>query len=358
MADPVGALTIGQLVEQYQAGVLARDAEAMARIIEAYGRIYRLLSAEIDALLAEIAAARAAGTVVTAAQVCKMARFRRVIADVTAELAKFGAVLENEVLLAQMAAAQMAAQGAPAFVQGMFSGMPEAVQASIMATFGVLPGDAVEALVGALQEGTPLSSLLAGYGAEAAQGISSALLAGIAKGTGPREIAREIRKLFGVPLSDALRISRTEIMRAFRAAALASYRANAHIVNGWIWFAALDERTCMACVAMHGTTHTLDETLDDHPNGRCVMVPSTVTPGELGIDAPDAAIRVESGEGWFLAQPEATQKAMMGPGLYEAWRQGLFTFEELATRLWSDDWGAMVVQTPLYQLVGQAAESR
>jgi hypothetical protein len=114
----------------------------------------------------------------------------------------------------------------------------------------------------------------------------------------------------------------------------------------------------MACVAMHGTTHTLDETLDDHPNGRCVMVPSTVTPGELGIDAPDAAIRVESGEGWFLAQPEATQKAMMGPGLYEAWRQGLFTFEELATRLWSDEWGAMVVQTPLYQLVGQAAESR
>ena len=122
MADPT--LTIGQLVEQYQAGVLARDAEAMARIIEAYGRIYHLLTAEIDALLAEVAASQAAGTAITAAQVCKMARFRRVIADVTAELAKFGAVLENEVLLAQMAAAQMAAQGAPAFVQGMFSGMP------------------------------------------------------------------------------------------------------------------------------------------------------------------------------------------------------------------------------------------
>jgi len=147
-------------------------------------------------------------------------------------------------------------------------------------------------------------------------------------------------------------------MRAFRAATLAVYRANAHIVKGWIWHAKLDERTCMACVAMHGTEHTLDETLDDHPNGRCVMVPITATMADLGIDAPDTGIQVDSGESWFAALSAEMQKAMMGPGLYDAWRRGLFTFDQLATRLWSDEWGAMIVQTPLYQLVGQAAESR
>jgi SPP1 gp7 family putative phage head morphogenesis protein len=351
MADPT--LTLGQLVEQYQAGVLARDAEAMARIIEAYGRIYEMLTAQIDALLAEIAAAQAAGTPITAAQVRKMARFQRIIADVTAELAKFGAILENEVLLAQMAAAQLAAQGVPTFVQGMLSGMPEAAQASIMATFGVLPASAIEALVGALQEGTPLSSLLAGYGAETAQGIADALLEGIAKGTGPREIAREIRRLFGVPLSDALRIVRTEIMRAFRAATLAAYQANPHIVKGWIWHATLDRRTCLGCLAMHGSRHTLDETLDDHPNGRCAMVPITVTAAELGVNAPETGLQVP-GEDWFNAQSPAMQLEMMGPGLYQAWEQGLFTFDQLATELWSDEWGAMIVQTPLYQLVGTA----
>ena len=52
MADP--ALTIGQLVEQYQAGVLARDAEAMARLVESYGRVYTQITAQADALIAEV----------------------------------------------------------------------------------------------------------------------------------------------------------------------------------------------------------------------------------------------------------------------------------------------------------------
>ena len=52
MADPT--LTIGQLVEQYQAGVLARDAEAMVRLVESYGRVYTQIAAQADALIAEV----------------------------------------------------------------------------------------------------------------------------------------------------------------------------------------------------------------------------------------------------------------------------------------------------------------
>jgi len=350
MADPT--LTIGQLVEQYQAGVLARDAEAMVRLVESYGRVYTQLAAQADALIAEVERLIAQGQKPTQAQIRKLARYQRVMDDTRRQLERYGAVVEDEVRGAQLDAARLANEQLPALMTGILDGMPPDVAASMMNTWGVLPDDAVVALVGALQENTPLAELLLRYGDDAAAQLGDVLVRGLASGIGARKVAAEMRRVLGIPLSDALRISRTEIMRAFRAATLADYRANSHIVKGWIWHSALDPRTCMACVAMHGTEHGLDESLDDHVNGRCVAVPMTVSPRDIGIDIDWEQEPVETGEAWFARQTEGVQREMMGPGKYKAWKNGDIEISQLAKEVTDARWGRSIVETPLKDLLG------
>jgi len=80
--------------------------------------------------------------------------------------------------------------------------------------------------------------------------------------------------------------------------------------------AALDGRTCMSCVAQHGTRHTNDEELNDHHRGRCTPAPIVV-----GTRLYDG---MQTGPDWFNAQPEADQRRMMGPGMFDAYQRGEF----------------------------------
>ena len=82
-----------------------------------------------------------------------------------------------------------------------------------------------------------------------------------------------------------------------RTAQHATYRANSNVVREWMWWAALDPRTCLACIGQHGSIHSLDETLNDHHQGRCTALPVVVgtTWAETVITGPQ----------WFAALPEA-----------------------------------------------------
>ena len=86
-------------------------------------------------------------------------------------------------------------------------------------------------------------------------------------------------------------IARTEMLDANREAALETRKTNNDILECWEWWAQLDSsRTCISCIAQHGTRHPADEPGPlDHHQGRCVAVPATKSWRELGfdIDEPD-----------------------------------------------------------------------
>jgi hypothetical protein len=94
---------------------------------------------------------------------------------------------------------------------------------------------------------------------------------------------------------------------------------------------------------MHGTEHGLDETLDDHHNGRCVMLPMVA-----GLPNPVE----QSGEDWFGEQSETKQRELMGKEKYESWQGGAFNFGELAGSHVDDVYGRMTAEAPLWQLLG------
>lgn len=66
----------------------------------------------------------------------------------------------------------------------------------------------------------------------------------------------------------ALRISRTEMLRAYREATRRNYQANGDIVPGWRWLCAKQPRTCAARLAMDGTHKCRDQTADN-VSGAC-----------------------------------------------------------------------------------------
>ena len=215
----------------------------------------------------------------------------------------------------------------------------------------------VETILGMTQADSPLHRLLLSISREGTQAAEDALVQGMLLGKNPREVARDLRKVLGTQLSRALTIARTETLRAHREATRASYQANSDIVQGWIWHSATDERTCVACWAMHGTVHKVDEILDDHPNGRCAMVPDTATWKEIGrkygidlSDVPDTNPKIPLGTSLFMQLPAEKQIKILGPAKYKAWKGGKFTLSEIVGIKRSREWGTHRYEKSLAEL--------
>lgn len=218
--------------------------------------------------------------------------------------------------------------------------------------------NALAAMQGRTSAGTPLASLFDTFGADGATAVADALRAGMASGSNPRVVARLFDTALGIPRSRALTIARTEMLGAYRTAALDGYRANRDVVEGWIWQAADDGRCCAMCAAMQGSEHSLDETLDSHPGCRCAMLPKTKRYADilepLGIDAsdiPETSISVQSGADWFAGLDASQQRAIIGTQAgYDAYQRGDVSLSDFVGVAHDATWGASRYQKSLKQL--------
>ena len=201
--------------------------------------------------------------------------------------------------------------------------------------------DAMDAIVTRTQ--TSIVALSAPIAPDVEAAIKSVLIKGVAMGEHPRDAAREMLARVGDRFEGGRRraetIARTSMLDAQRDAALQSRLANADVVTGWMWLSALQSRTCISCIAMHGSIHAADEPgPNDHPNGRCTSVPITSL-----FEPP------RTGPEWLAEQPEKAQRAILGPKRYEAWKAGKYPPEQWAVRRsnkgWRDSYGAGPVRT-------------
>ena len=137
---------------------------------------------------------------------------------------------------------------------------------------------------------------------------------------------------------------RTEQLDLYRSATMAGYRAApAGMLSGWQWLADLDDRTCPACIAMHGTVHPLTEDgPDDHPQGRCCAIP--VMRGESPFVAEDAS------EDWLSQLTTVEQMEALGPSRWEAWRSGVPLPEMAAWRPATREWRRCIRPATLQEL--------
>ena len=260
-------------------------------------------------------------------------------AQVIGELAIYQSIVAGIVTQRQQEAVALAETGARMIAE---RGLPRGLKMENLARVGIewrrVPREAFESFVGISGDGKPVGELLSRYGPQNAAKISSEIRTGIITGKGPREVARLARKATGIPLSQALTISRTEVNRAHRESTRLNYAANSHIVKGYRRLASKDDTTCLACIALDGTLYENNEPLDSHPNCRCAMVPETLSYSDLGLDIPDEE-RPPNAQSWFNSQSDATQRKMMGTKVFDAFKKGRVGLDDMVTTSSNSVWG-------------------
>jgi hypothetical protein len=161
---------------------------------------------------------------------------------------------------------------------------------------------------------------------------------GMAEGWGPLKVARNIvGQAQSLPLAQAQMLTRTLYLESYRSATAANQMANADILTEQIRIGTLDDRICMCCLALHGTTLKIGEKVMDHHAGRCTSI--AVVAGRPRV--------VQTGEQWFNSLPEARQMSIAGPGAFEALKSGQAQLRDFVQSYSDPVFGEMVRQTSL-----------
>ena len=335
-------------IERFRRRLLLLDGQTSAELVQAYGPIWQRIEGDLISIAQE-----AVDKQLSFAQVQKLTRLQSLQRQLAGEMAEYAGIANGHISAAQRSALALAQEGTRGVVN---AALPAGIDTNLLGQIGIqwnqFPAGAFESFVGIAGDGAPLSNLLAPLGAQAQAGIIQGLAEGIALGKNPRETARIIRNRFGMPLSQSLNISRTETLRAFRESTRAQYAANSDVVKGYRRLAKHDSDTCMACLARDGTFYRLDEPLNEHPSGRCALVPEVLNYADLGLDIPEDTRREETGKEWFNAQPTKTQRKMMGAAKFDAWQDAKFTLDDIPKVTTDRTWGDSATPKSLKELVG------
>jgi hypothetical protein len=306
------------------------------RLIDAYGALAQRLQDKIDLLVAELTA----NPDITTGQIARMSRYTDLLKATSAELQKYGNYLEVELGgIANNALAQ-STRDALRLITIAAGG------AGITGGFNHLPIDAIKTLLGFLQPDGPLYQGLQTIAPDTAQAVADGILEGVGLGYNPAKVADNIMSDLGQGLASALRLARTTPMWTYREASRANFSANSDVLDGWIWFAQLDTSVppCGSCLANHGKQFPLDQTLDDHWNGRCAMIPHV-----RGDDNPVD----QTGEDWFRTQNPEVQSDILGQGKLLAYLDNEFNFSQLTRQVTDPIFGTMRTEAPLKDLVSE-----
>lgn len=314
------------VMESFRASLLRADEAAIRQMAARWLDVERQLQAQVDALALEIAAQEQP---ITMYQLSRLRRYQTLREQVAAQMSQYGAVVEADVRRRQLDA------GLQAIEQSSLAIQATAADAGIPLQFDRLPVSSVERMVGLAGNGSPLRAVLADAGRLGPDALANELIRGVALGLNPREIARRaMRQGLATSYTRMMTIARTEVIRVARQTTQDNFR-HSKVVRAYRRVAAKSRRTCLACLALDGREYALDVPFEEHPNGRCSMIP-------VLIRGP--RVEFETGPEWFARQPEEVQRSMMGPSRYAAWSTGKLSFDDMIQRTHSPVWGDSITE--------------
>lgn len=337
-----------EIADRQRGALLRREGAVMRRLTAAYVEAWARLQGTLKALTARIDDARRRGEEPSPSWLLRQELLAVLERELVAEVSRIARLAGGAIAEEQAALVGLAQEHTRDLVDAAMGTAPPGVSL----TFARLPTSAIAELVGVLADGSPVASLLAELGPDAAREARKALTTGLALGESPRTIARRARSAFGGNLTRAMTVARTETLRAYRESSRRSYEANDDVVTGWVWHAAADGRTCGFCWAMHGSEHPLEEKMATHPNCRCAALPRTKTWAELGFDVDEPEDGVRRGADLFAELPDSQQRNVLGPAKHAAYEAGALKLDDLAGFARSRRWGRTGRERSLTEVVG------
>lgn len=256
---------------------------------------YKLLHAEIKEMMER-------GEAVPLQRIYNLQRYQQMMAEIAKELPEYDAQAVRIITHYQRESYTLGLDAAEAVIMDTRPSDP---------MWNRVGKDAAQITAGFAGNGASLGQLLQRDYGDLGVKITDALVEGVALGKGAFATAKDMRDIMGKEAyTRSVRIARTEINRAYRIANADQY-AKSGVVTKVLRLCAKQANTCLACLMMDGD-EVPGGVLDDHPNGRCATIAVTV-----GGIYP----QWEHGDVWFEQQDEETQRAIMGPGRYELWKE-------------------------------------
>ncbi len=330
---------VARVMFQFKAELLNREAKQMEIMARRWTHMELQLQGSFDALALEIENLRLKGETIPVSKLIRMQRYRSLIEQMSQQFSQYADYADETISRGQEELIGLGIQHATDAIRSYY-----ATHNRIAAGFDILPTSAVENMIGLAGDGSPLRALLQESYPDAVEGLTTALIRATALGKNPNDTARDMRNGFGVGYNRSINIARTEQLRVYRTAAVQQYKASG-VVKGYKRLSARDTRVCLACLmADDGTVYDLDVVFEEHPQGRCTTVP--VVSG-----LPE--VEWQNGQNWFMAQSQDDQRAMMGPGAFDAWQSGSFQLGDLVKRVENDTWGTSLQTTPLQELINE-----
>lgn len=214
----------------------------------------------------------------------------------------------------------------------------------INGTWNTPDPEAVNALIGYLRSDA-WADELGQYPARVLDAVANQAVRGMVEGWGALRTAREVRRIASsLSVASANNLMRTAQMTSFRDAAAIHQQANADILAHQIRYAALDDRTCLCCIALHGTILPAGERIDDHHQGRCI-----------GIAVARGSSRsVQTGEAWFAALDEEQARGIAGDSAYELLHSRRASLRDFVQSYNDPVWGEMVREASVRGILERA----
>lgn len=316
--------------------------KASRQIIDAYLAAYKNIKPELDFVNKEIAAQIAAGAKPSSQLIFEKGRMERILSTVTTEIQKVTATSAKIVTAQQSDAVAQALKDAKVLSElARDPSLSWPPPAGITGpTWANINQGQLTSLVGIAGDGSPLHTLLGELAPDAADKAKAMLVSNVTQGRTATEIAHGMHEVLGANMARALAVARTETMRSYRVATQESFKENDDVIAKWRWVAQLSYSTCIACISMHGQEFPLTEPMASHVNCRCVAIPISKSFKELGAKgAKETNTSIQTGKDWFDKQPEDTQRKVLGPAKYDAWKDGKIGIDDMVKHSHSDDWG-------------------
>lgn len=196
-----------------------------------------------------------------------------------------------------------------------------------------------------------LEEIFSSMAAGKEEAIRGALRLGMVQGETVDQMVRRLRGTRAAQYRDGLlegsRRSMASIVRSVvqstnNTAAQAVFDRNDEVLNGWVYVATLDSRTCPLCYSKSGKKYRLGEgplpTL--HPGCRCFQAPDIKTWEELGFgDLPEfGSFQRASKSGpvdadisfndWLKDQDYQAQVELLGPARAKLFNDGILTLDK------------------------------